>query len=676
MKIPQPFLPIRIISEGLSHRVELLGKSYTFGADGLISSIVADGHELLAAPMRIVAEEDGEASAWDEDYPANESESFIQRRSDEEAVICGAKQSKRFIVDVYNTVDYDGNIDIEFKLMTRGRTVAQEFGTEKIVPLRYKLDKLWLEVPLKSEETFLYHQHRGGEIRLCDGSVIPDSPTSSAGIMPDISFSFPFKPLLWLGTDDRGLGWFAESCRNWQPEDDRSAIEVIRDGDVTLLRIRLLDSHPYTWSKPYEDGVFGYAPVTFRFGFQATPVKPFPKQPYIHKALHLDCGTKIKGNYIDFLSAEDRFDRLAEKGVDTLILHEKWNKSQNWFELSEYTEKQIKYIVDECHKRGIKVLTYFGYELSTMAPSWSQLENKVLIKNPDESRLGGWWRVPFQRDYWLCYNTEYADLFVKGVTEVVDRCNTDGIYLDGTAMPMLCADVSHGCGWYDRNGQLQGSYQIHAMRRLFKRLRREMTARQAMINVHFFSIVNFTALPYIDQAWYGENLQFSLRQGSVEDMALDYFRAEYCGRNMGVPVEFIAYENRPLWNFENAIACSILHGILPRPNDIEHPLDLMSEIWRVIDAFPVDKAEWFPYWKNGVTTSDGKVKVSYYKYTTLSGKAQLLAFAVNISSKATDGVGFDLNEKVTKVINAITGECVETLGFAPYDYKILYAEQV
>ena len=34
---------------------------------------------------------------------------------------------------------------------------------------------------------------------------------------------------------------------------------------------------------------------------QPTPVKTFPKQPYLHNALHLDCFVKIKGNYIDFV---------------------------------------------------------------------------------------------------------------------------------------------------------------------------------------------------------------------------------------------------------------------------------------------------------------------------------------------------------------------------------------
>ncbi len=675
MKIPHPFLPVRITTNELCHRVDVVDRSYRFGADGIIESVISQGHELLAAPMRIICEECGAPSVWDKNYTDNESESFIQRRSDEEAVICGAMQSERFIIDLYNNVDYDGNIDIELKLMTRGRTVAQEFGTAAIKPLEFKLDKLWLEIPLKTEAVQFYHQYPSDCIYLDSGDIIPNSPTVSGGRLPKESFAIPFKPLLWLGDDERGLGWYAENCKNWQPEDDNKAIQLIQGEEFHLLRIRLLDSHPAQWSNPYSDGVFGYPPITFRFGFHATPVKPFPKQPYIHKALHLDCGIKIKGNYMDFLSEENRFDRLVEKGVDTLILHEKWNKSQNWFELSEYTEKQIRFIVDECHKRGIKVLTYFGYELSTMSPAWSELENRVLIQNPDMSRRGGWWRVPFQRDYWLCYNTEYADIFIKGVTDVMDRCNTDGIYLDGTAMPVLCADVSHGCGWYDRNGQLQGSYQIHAMRRLFKKLRQEMSARSAVINVHLFSCVNFTALPYVDQTWYGENLQFSLIKGSTDDMALDYFRAEYSGRNMGVPAEFIAYENRPLWTFENAIACSILHGILPRPNDIQHPLDLMSDIWKVIDAFPVEKSQWLPYWKNHVQTSNDKVKISYYKYTALSGKVQLLAFAVNVSGKPVSNVAFDLKEEVGSAFDAISHEMLDgKLDLNAYGYKILYAE--
>ena len=140
-------------------------------------------------------------------------------------------------------------------------------------------------------------------------------------------------------------------------------------------------------------------------------------------------------------------------------------------------------------------------------------------------------------------------------------------------------------------------------------------------------------------------------------------------------MEFIAYENRPLWTFEQALSCSILHGILPRPNDIGHPLDLMSRVWRIFDAFPIAQSEWMPYWENKTESSHEKVKVSYYRYTTLSGKQQLLAFAVNISATPVESVTLSFAEDVTRVRDM---EQEADLGFTfslgAYGYRILFVE--
>ena len=142
---------------------------------------------------------------------------------------------------------------------------------------------------------------------------------------------------------------------------------------------------------------------------------------------------------------------------------------------------------------------------------------------------------------------------------------------------------------------------------------------------------------------------------------------------MGVPVEFIAYENRPVWNFENALSCSLLHGILPRPNDIEYPLELMSKIWSIFDRFPIEKSQWLPYWDNGVTTSHEKVKVSYYEYTDISGSKQLLAFVVNISSQNINSATVKFEENVTSATDAETlADAGFTFNMEPYGYKILF----
>ena len=675
MKIASPFIPLRIESEGLTHTVSVVGRSYTFGADGMISSIMTEGKELLSSPMRLVLEEDGRVAQFQNDYSTNESESFIQSRSDEQAIICGCKQSERFIVDFCTKIGYDGVCDIDLKLMPRGLTVAQALGVESFEPPRFKLDKLWLEIPLKKELCPLFHMHPGGEKYCYDGTVIPSSSTSGSGKIPTVGFHVPFKPILWLGNESLGLGWFAENDRSWQCESKKKAIEIVCTETEAVLRIRLLDSHPEIWTSEYTKGFMHYTPINFQFGFQATPVKPYPKNPYIHNALHLDCGIKISGNYRDFLDSEDRFDSLKEKGVTTLILHEKWNKAQNWFELSEYTEAQIKYIVDQCHKRGIKVYTYFGYEISTMSDMWSQLSDKVVNKNFEGNFGGGWWRVPFQRALSVCYNSEYSDYFVDGVAKIMDSCNIDGIYLDSTANPRYCCNMEHGCGWRDKDGNVCGSYPLNAIRDLFKKLHSAVKARGGHINVHFYGVVNFTVLPYIDQVWCGETLQSELMQGKTECLDLDFFRTEYIGKNMGVPTEFLAYERRPLWNFEDALSCALLHGILPRPNDIEYPLELMSKVWRIFEGFPISNSQWMPYWENNVSTSDNRVKVSYYRYKDLTGESQLLAFVVNTSNESIDAVTVEFEERFSSATDLMESTpCGFRFSLKPFGNRILFVK--
>lgn len=215
MKIPQPFLPVRAETVHNEHIVHVIGRDYTIGVDGMLTSIRSEGVELLAAPMRLVLEEDGEPAVWNDDYENNESESFIQSRTDEQIVVCGAKQSERFIIDTCWRVDYDGCIDADFKLMTRGQTVAEVFGIAGTRPRLYKLDKLWLEIPLRAEAMTLFHMYPNSEITLSDGTVRPQTAMSTGGAIPALSAALPFKALLWLGNEERGLGWFAENERSW-----------------------------------------------------------------------------------------------------------------------------------------------------------------------------------------------------------------------------------------------------------------------------------------------------------------------------------------------------------------------------------------------------------------------------------------------------------------------------
>ena len=373
---------------------------------------------------------------------------------------------------------------------------------------------------------------------------------------------------------------------------------------------------------------------------------------------------------MDFLAKDGNYDRLVEKGVTTLVLHEKWNKTQNLAQLSEYTQLQLRTIVTECHRRGIKVLPYFGYEFSSLAEDWQELEeHSAQISNG--KLTDGWYRMPYQRDYTVCYNSPYQEQWLKGIEHIMDTFHVDGVYLDSTINVRQCSNLAHGCGYRDGDGNVHGTYPVAAIRRLFMRLYEIVHSRGGVINVHSQGCINCLALPFIDSSWYGENMQFKYISGKYADMPLDYFRAQYCGRNIGLPVEFIAYEKQPAWSFENAVAMSCIHGILPRPNGIGHPLDVMSPIWDIIAHFPVEQSEWRPYWNNGAVT-DKRARISYYRHVNVLGQTELLIFCANTTHDPIENFSFTLNEPTTSstILNASNPDASLLEG---YGYKIIFA---
>ena len=80
--------------------------------------------------MRVVCIEDGEPANWDMNYPENESESFIMRRSDEEIVICGAKQSR----DLIRSGEETAQVSAVFgELSEHAAAALEELGVSDIV---------------------------------------------------------------------------------------------------------------------------------------------------------------------------------------------------------------------------------------------------------------------------------------------------------------------------------------------------------------------------------------------------------------------------------------------------------------------------------------------------------------------------------------------------------------
>ncbi len=121
------------------------------------------------------------------------------------------------------------------------------------------LESLVLDLPVKREFARFLLPSSG---RFSKARRIEDEPWSSA-----------FMPQVWVGNDDLGLAWFAESDRYWKPKDDGQMLAVVPDGDVVRLRANMI-REPITVDEP----------ITITFGLIATPVKQVPAgDPWLYR---------------------------------------------------------------------------------------------------------------------------------------------------------------------------------------------------------------------------------------------------------------------------------------------------------------------------------------------------------------------------------------------------------
>ena len=645
-------------------------RQYTLSDSPFLSSILSGDEELLAAPMRLVGIENGR-----ELVVQNVASHLIHGyEGGKEVKACQYMQSSRFIYNTSLSAEYDGLMDWHLTIASHGRSVAQVFGLNACDTDPRELTRLWLEIPLKKSAALSYQYAPQAKIRI-DGEV-PNMPMElyAAGAMPKKSLTLPFVQQLFVGNDRAGFSLFFETNKHWQPADAARVIECLVEEDAVVIRVHLLDSEPKSWLNKGDGNGLHLFPISFRIGMQVTPIKPFPKQPYAEKNMHIDCFKKIPVNYEDFLftnfeeTPEIAIDRIARLGVNTLYIHEKWNDMQNSPMLTTTAAKRLRLIVDEAHKRGMKVIPYFGYELSTLSPIYGKKSEEYLYSDI----TGHWYRYPWQRAMQVCYNSNWQEDFIAGIERLYDEFGFDGLYLDSIMTSRGCRNEKHGCGYRDEEGKLHMTYPVFAIRNLMRRLCALVEKRGGIICSHSYGTFPVATMAFSHVIWEGESVQSHFMKGALERVPEDYYRAIYTGRNLGVLVNMLCYSNPPIWTFREAMSNALPYGIIPKPVDTGSPLEDMSALWQILDAFPVEGAEWKPYFENGATASDENLRVSYYET-----EDEMLVFVANMYKAPITGATVTLPITPKKIEDAEGGNLLAegnasvTLDVASFDHRIL-----
>lgn len=561
--------PVVCSVEGKRAEFEVWGRKYVFENSFLPTSVVSLGEELLEKPVTMTANFGAVKGEW------HDFEYILIEKTDERAVVVISAMCENIIANATVTVEFDGFVKVELRIMNEWSFAVD--GRK-----RPELTGLFMDIPMRKEHSGLFHYWPNDRT-----SIIPSQFIMNSGKTEDIKL--PFKPYVWMGDEEVGLGFLSgESDEHFIAGDD--CVKVTGSN----IRITFLEAMPENWQGREDNWVDTLNPVTYTFGFHATPVKPMRNHEENYKFFHLS-GVRKADIY-----NSDVADRAAAMGTKWIILHEDWTVIQNYGLAGD--EPKFKKFVEKCHNLGMKVMVYFGYEYSTLAPDFNEKCHEYVYKNENGNFTGGWQRYPYQRAYMVCYRGGYSDVFLKRVEYVMDEYGVDGIYTDGTYVPWECSNTAHGCGYINKDGRIHHTFPIFAVREHVKKLYEIVHKRGGVIDTHQSSCCIMPTLSFADTYFDGENINGRLADNDMTFLNMEAFRTEYMGWNYGLSANFISMtdDKRTIAGLESL---SLLHNVHTRSYNLEN-LEYTSKIWKLYDELGLTEATWHPYWRNELSTID------------------------------------------------------------------------
>ena len=659
--IEQLWQPLAAEHDGTSVRIDCFGRTYRMEG-AFPAGITSGGEEVLASPARL------RATFCGKEEPAAQGSLYINEQTEDKLVYLHQTTVGNAVLNSRVTVERDGLVWVDLMLLHITQSGAVHYTHEDIMP---RLDSLILELPIRRELAELYHYWPAAE---------GWSSLANSGSMPADGLSLPFRPNLWIGNEKAGLSFYAESNQNWQSADASGAFRIELTDTAAVLRIHLLDSMPDNWvGRTSDDWGNAIEPVSFSFGLQATPVRPFTPVGDYRRNCHkgLACSDPEHPYALD--SFEREADKLKELGVKWRTFHEDWSMIQNYGLPQD--EALFKRKVDALHKRGMKAMVYFGYEYASCAPGFFDNYRGTVLRNAAGGLRGGWQRRPPQRDYIVCYHGSYSETMLERCRRAMDEYGVDGIYTDGTYVPWSCANAEHGCGWTDKNGVRHETWPLRAVREHVKKLFTQTHARGGIVEAHQSSCVIPMILAYSDCYWDGEHIALttdpvtgnyrSLTGKELIEMytsgsgsGVGTMRAEFTGVNFGVPCQFLSYAP----TFDECSGLTVLYGILPKPGGNLDSVREASRHWNIMEEYGLTEERFIPFWREDCPVRCTDSRLSCSVWDTPDG---VMAVFVTLSGEAAE-TDFTCDRPYTEAVDLRTGKALPTAHLSAEDAAPVY----
>jgi len=541
-RVPAPWTDMSVKDGSIS----CWGRQYRWDKTLFPSQVVSNGEELLSSPMRLVMKQRGRETVL------TQGKMTVTERSPRRISLKSRGNIGAIAVVVSGWIEYDGLSWFDVALLPPAKSVG--------------IDSLSLEIPFRKKRSILYYSG------------------SYTGKGTGFTGSYPRKGSMysWLGDDYRGIQYYLHSLRGWVLDDRRNAVDILPGENENVIRFNLINK-PFTLTKER----------SFPLALTATPVRPRPKdlrmwrftaggchmmplplQPqykyktlaggwnFFHWHYFIPWGAITNAGQAGW----DQWEKTGRFPVDKKLADAMWKSRRK-----EPNFWNTYYMQGPCMWNGSPEYAYWWQEWKPVPPMWGRTVEPAL--NPLAPPTPSW---TGNREGTVCPSSSAIDLSAWLLADTVKHYPITGLYCDGGGV-WDCMSPYHGgpggCGYVDEKGKRHTEWQLLSARKYYRRLANIMKEADptAFFLVHNSGAPIMAAYSSFDAFYEGEQFAFHIGNTGAYNyydwIGLDLYRAEYCGKNFGVPV--IMLPEFGVWNKNHPLG-TIWMDVLGHVPDSEH----------------------------------------------------------------------------------------------------------
>lgn len=618
-RVLKPFEALRLNGS----EITVAERRYTLGEGGMLAGALAGAEQLLAGPVRLIA------TTADGEMQTRTSGLTMDALSDTTAIGTGTLIAGGLSATTEVTARYDGTLWTELGIVT---------------DRDLRLTGLRVEVPLRPEvaKYLCWWAPRWIDARRWGYGALPEGEGTV--------WSREFMPSLWIGDEERGIGWYAESDEGWDLAEE-GMLTIERRPEATVLSMNVI-REPRALT----------GPLRIAFGLQATPVRALADDWRSYQWVPSADISRF------FLGLRDRPWEGREIGDDRprgkvcyLYTHHKHFTNTLPRDPEEFRE-----MIARAKDYGLFTTPYTEARLMPE-------DRGDFILHDEEMPILPWVRTTSYGAHsavGCCMRGPFSDWLVWYCTHMIDEYGTNGVYFD-ELQPLPCMNEAHGCGYVGADGERHPTYPMRDYLETMRRIRTvfEETGEPYRITYHISAGRTAPMPTFADDLLMAEerNPVVGRNPDYTENTTPEEWLASFAPEAWGIPpVVLPQFKMNAEWMRDPALAHTLMAAVVPHDllvwpvfADTETIMGLRTRLMEFGIGEP--DTRFIGYWEADapVRCDDERVKCSAY---VRPGK--VLLCIGNWSDEAIAGLPVRLDLEALglpvriEARNAMTGESV------------------